>query len=87
MTTAENTALKEIFDARQFRTVARDVAKVYRGFDAERFLDIALAGLDPLSLMQRLRRMSQALHGRFPRITGGPSKLFAHSRRASNMDS
>jgi 3-methyladenine DNA glycosylase AlkC len=66
MTTAENTALKEIFDARQFRTVARDVAGVYRGFDAERFLDIALAGLDALSLMQRLRRMSQALHATLP---------------------
>jgi len=66
MTTAENTALKEIFDKRRFRSVALDVAQIYPAFDAKRFLKIALAGLDQLTLMQRLRRMTEALHATLP---------------------
>ena len=66
MTTTQNTALKEIFDKRRFRSVALDLAAIYPAFDAKRFLKIALAGLDELSLMQRLRRMTEALHATLP---------------------
>jgi 3-methyladenine DNA glycosylase AlkC len=66
MASTENTALKEIFDKPRFRSVALDLAAIYPAFDARRFLKIALAGLDELSLMQRLRRMSEALHATLP---------------------
>jgi 3-methyladenine DNA glycosylase AlkC len=46
--------------------VALHVTAIYPGFDAKRFLKIALAGLDALSLMQRLRRMTHALHATLP---------------------
>jgi 3-methyladenine DNA glycosylase AlkC len=66
MTVTENAALKEIFDKQRFRSVAREVVALYPTFDSGRFLDLALAGLDELSLMQRLRRMTQALHETLP---------------------
>ena len=66
MTVNENTALKEIFDERRFRGMAREVKAIYPGFDTACFLQVALAGLDELSLMQRLRRMTQALHATLP---------------------
>jgi 3-methyladenine DNA glycosylase AlkC len=66
MTVTENTALKEIFNEARFRQVAFDVKGVYPPFDTRRFLKIALAGLDDLTLMQRLRRITQALHATLP---------------------
>jgi len=66
MTTSENAALKEIFDKARFRSVALEVAAIYPAFDAKRFLKLAFAGLDQLSLMQRLRRMTEALHATLP---------------------
>jgi 3-methyladenine DNA glycosylase AlkC len=66
MTITENTALKEIFDEHRFRSVAREVKILYPSFDTESFLKVALAGLDGLSLMQRLRRMTEALHATLP---------------------
>jgi 3-methyladenine DNA glycosylase AlkC len=67
MTTAtENPALKEIFDERRFRNVALNVTAIFAKFNTPKFLDIALAGLEELSLMQRLRRMTQALHATLP---------------------
>jgi 3-methyladenine DNA glycosylase AlkC len=65
-TTTGNTALKEIFDEHRFRNVAREVTAIFAKFDTPAFLGIALAGLDELSLMQRLRRMTQALHASLP---------------------
>src|SRR5580698_4521319 len=61
-----NTALKEIFDEPRFRNVALHVTAIYAKFNTRKFLGIALAGLDELSLMQRLRRMTQALHASLP---------------------
>jgi 3-methyladenine DNA glycosylase AlkC len=66
MSDTENTALKEIFNERRFRDMALDVKAVYPPFDTRRFLKISLAGLDDLTLMQRLRRMTQALHATLP---------------------
>ena len=66
MSDTENTALKEIFNERRFRDMALDVKAVYPSFDTRRFLKISLAGLDDLTLMQRLRRMTQALHATLP---------------------
>ena len=66
MSTTENPALKEIFNARQFRHIAEEAAAVCPAFDAERFLGLALQGLDELSLMQRLRRTAESLHAALP---------------------
>jgi len=66
MSTTVKPALKEIFDARQFRHIAEEAAAVCPAFDAERFLGLALQGLDELSLMQRLRRTAQSLHAALP---------------------
>ena len=66
MSTTENPALKEIFDVRQFRHIAEEMAAVCPAFDPERFLGLALCGLDELSLMQRLRRAAQSLHAALP---------------------
>ncbi|CAN7247949.1 DNA alkylation repair protein [Caballeronia sp. LjRoot29] len=66
MSDTENTALKEIFNERRFRDMALDVKAVYPSFDTRRFLKIPLAGLNDLTLMQRLRHMTQALHATLP---------------------
>jgi 3-methyladenine DNA glycosylase AlkC len=66
MTVTENAALKEIFDEQRFRSVALEIAAIHPKFDSRRFLDLALSGLDELSLMQRLRRMTEALHATLP---------------------
>ncbi len=59
-------ALKEIFAADTFRQIAREMTAIYPRFDAARFLAHSLAGLDDLSLMQRLRRMTESLHATLP---------------------
>ena len=46
-------ALKEMFDAARFRSVARELKTIDAAFDAKKFLKPALSGLDDLSLMQR----------------------------------
>ena len=59
-------ALKEMFDAARFRQIATHVAAIYPDFAPEKFLALALPGLEPLTLMQRMRRMSEALHATLP---------------------
>lgn len=59
-------ALKEIFNAARMRHVAAEVGAVYPDFDQKKFLKLALAELDALSLMQRLRRTSESLHATLP---------------------
>ena len=59
-------ALKEMFDADRFRSVARELKTIDVAFDSKKFLKLALAGLDELSLMQRLRRMTECLHATLP---------------------
>lgn len=59
-------ALKEIFNAARFRSVGKEATAVSPLFDSRAFLAQALPGLDDLSLMQRLRRMSESLHSALP---------------------
>jgi len=58
--------LKEIFDAACFRRIAKEVAALHVRFDTKHFLALALDDLDALSLMQRVRRMTQSLHATLP---------------------
>ena len=62
MSDAPAPALKDWFDAARFRQIAKDTAAVHPGFDARRFLTLALPGLEALSLLQRVRRTTEALH-------------------------
>ena len=66
MSDTQAPALKEIFDAERFRHIAKEVSSIEKSFDAKKFLKLSLAGLDELSLMQRLRRMTEALHATLP---------------------
>jgi 3-methyladenine DNA glycosylase AlkC len=59
-------ALKEMFDEARYRKMARDVAAVHAGFDQRRFLELTLPDLQPLALLQRLRRATEALHATLP---------------------
>ena len=43
-----------------------DSVQVHRGFDGKKFLAFTLPGLEPLSLLQRLRRATEALHATLP---------------------
>jgi 3-methyladenine DNA glycosylase AlkC len=55
-----------MFDAARFRSVAREMAGIDSGFDRKRFLKLALKELEHLSLMQRLRRMTESLYATLP---------------------
>jgi len=59
-------ALKDMFDAARFRHISGLLSKVHRRFDRKRFLAIATAGLDDLSLTQRVRRASDACRATLP---------------------
>ena len=59
-------ALKEMFNEARYRKMARDVAAVQRGFDENRFLKLTLPDLEPLALLQRLRRATEALRATLP---------------------
>ena len=59
-------ALKNIFNADRFRHVAGKLKTIYPQFDAKAFLKRCLPALDELSLMQRLRLMTEALHATLP---------------------
>jgi 3-methyladenine DNA glycosylase AlkC len=59
-------ALKEMFNEARYRKMARDVAAVHPRFDQKRFLALTLPGLEPLALLQRLRRATEALRATLP---------------------
>lgn len=59
-------ALKEMFNEARYRKMARDLAAVHRGFDQKQFLALTLPGLEPLALLQRLRRATEALRATLP---------------------
>ena len=59
-------ALKEIFNRARLTHIAEETAAVYPGFDTRKFLAAANAGLDDLSLMARLQRVSVLLHEGLP---------------------
>ncbi|MDO9404625.1 MAG: DNA alkylation repair protein [Polaromonas sp.] len=62
----EAPALKNMFDADRFRQIAAETRAVYPRFDVEAFLALALPPLEPLTLMQRLRLMTESLHATLP---------------------
>lgn len=66
MSESEYPALKEMFDAARFRNVARALTEIDPRFDQRKFLKLALAGLEDLTLLQRLRRMTESLHETLP---------------------
>jgi 3-methyladenine DNA glycosylase AlkC len=59
-------ALKHIFDAARIRHIAAETHAVHPAFDRARFIALCEAGLDDLSLMQRMRRVAEALHATLP---------------------
>jgi 3-methyladenine DNA glycosylase AlkC len=59
-------ALKEIFNRERLRHIAEQTQAVYPAFPGKRFLTLASAGLDELSIMQRLARVSESLHATLP---------------------
>jgi 3-methyladenine DNA glycosylase AlkC len=58
--------LKHIFDLARIRHIAEETLAVHEGFDTRHFTALCSAGLDGLSLMQRMRRVSEALHATLP---------------------
>ncbi|WPB57267.1 DNA alkylation repair protein [Xylophilus sp. GOD-11R] len=60
------TALKHIFGRQRLAAIAREARDICPAFDRERFLVLCHHGLDHLSLMQRLRRVSTSLHASLP---------------------
>jgi 3-methyladenine DNA glycosylase AlkC len=54
------------FPAARYREVGRLVRAIHPQFDARQFLRFALRDLESLSLMQRLRRMTESLHAALP---------------------
>jgi 3-methyladenine DNA glycosylase AlkC len=59
-------ALKEMFNAARYRQIADLLADAHPGFDRRRFVTIATRGLDELTLLQRVRRATEACHATLP---------------------
>ena len=77
-------ALKDWFDKARFQTVAGLLAEIHRGFDRKKFLKLALSGLDELSLLQRMRRMTVCTHEALP--TDYPETLKVLYQLAPRID-
>lgn len=60
-------ALKEMFNEERFQQIAAELSAIYPAFDAAHFMELALPGLAPLTLMQRLRRMTETLYATLPK--------------------
>ncbi|MDB5674014.1 MAG: alkylation repair protein [Sphingomonas bacterium] len=59
-------ALKEIFNVDRIGHIAAATRAVFPDFDAPHFIALCSDGLDDLSLMARLRRVTEALHATLP---------------------
>ncbi|GLK90791.1 DNA alkylation repair protein [Pseudomonas turukhanskensis] len=59
-------ALKEIFNRERLRHIAEQTQAVYPAFPGKRFVALASEGLDALSVMQRMARVSESLHATLP---------------------
>ncbi len=59
-------ALKHIFDTARLQHIADEARAVYPSFNRQRFLACCAPGYDELSVMGRLRRISEALHHVLP---------------------
>ena len=67
MSDAPAPALKAMFDQARLEHIAAQVKAVYPRFDTARFLALATADLDALSLMERLRQTTTSLHATLPK--------------------
>ncbi len=76
-------ALKHIFSAARFRQIATLVAEVHPEFDRKHFIRLATTGLEPLSLLQRLRHGTLALHATLP--PGYPDALAVLQKLAPRL--
>lgn len=63
---SDSPALKEIFNRDRLQHIADETWAVYPAFDRKAFMARASQGLDGLSVMQRLNRVSQSLHAGLP---------------------
>ncbi len=59
-------ALKEMFNSARFRQLAALLADCHPGFDEKRFIKLATTGLEPLTLLQRMRHGTHALRATLP---------------------
>lgn len=59
-------ALKDWFNVARYRQIADLLADAHPGFDRKRFLAVATARLDELTLIQRVRRATEACHATLP---------------------
>ncbi len=59
-------ALKEMFNPARFRALGALFASAHPGFDRSQFIRLATTGLEPLTLLQRLRHGTNALHASLP---------------------
>lgn len=59
-------ALKEMFNAARFRQIAALLTDCHPGFDQKRFLKLTTTGLEPLTLIQRMRHGTHALRATLP---------------------
>ncbi|NWB30296.1 DNA alkylation repair protein [Pseudomonas gingeri] len=66
MSTEQAPALKEIFNSERLLHIASEMRAVYPDFDSAGFLSRTHQGLDELSIMQRLARVSESLHAVLP---------------------
>ena len=58
--------LKHWFDEARYRRIADDLVEIHAGFNRKRFLAHTLDGLAERSLLQRLRRTSEAMRATLP---------------------
>lgn len=65
-TTAATTQLKDWFDEARYRAIARELARITPKFDAQRFLQLVLAGLADRTLMERLHQCAVAVDAALP---------------------
>ena len=63
---SEAAQLRHMFDEARYRRIADDMEDLHPGFDRKRFLSHTLDGLDGRSLLQRLRRTSEAMGATLP---------------------
>lgn len=80
----ETTQLKEWFNEARYRNLAADLVAVCPGADTDRFLALTLDGLDGRSLMQRLRRTTEAFREVLP--TPYPRALTVLRRLAPSVE-
>lgn len=66
MATEPAPALKDWFDETRFHSIARLLSELHSGFDQKTFLVRSLDRLEELSLLQRLRRMTESIREALP---------------------